>query len=82
MLMYMLSAASVLCQGLGPVAGARDADSSHSVPVDTMQCIWQRLRVHTHDTEDSSIMRYDMSTASQAMYNNRVFTDATIIVRP
>ncbi len=80
MRLHVLSAASVLSQGLGPVAGARDADSSHSVPVDTMQCIWQRPRVHTHDQEDSSIMRYDITTAKHAMFNDRMFTYATIIV--
>ncbi len=75
----LLSAAYVLFQGPGPIPGGEHVECTYSVPVDTMQCIWQRPKVHTHDKEDSSIMRYDMATASQAMFN-KMCTDATIIM--
>lgn len=48
--------------------------------VDTVQCIWQQPTPHSRDFEDSSLMNHQLGASMQAMYQQRLFTDATILV--
>ena len=48
--------------------------------VDTVQCIWQQPVPHSRDFEDSSLMNWQAGSCMQAMYQQQLFTDATILV--
>lgn len=48
--------------------------------VDTVQCIWQQPALHSRDFDDSTLMNHQLGPSMQAMYRQRLFTDATIVV--
>lgn len=48
--------------------------------VDTVQCIWQQRAPHAMDFDDSTLMNHQLGPSMQAMYRQRLFTDATIVV--
>lgn len=48
--------------------------------VDAVQCIWQQPAPHSRDFYDSNLMNYEVGCSMQAMYRQRLFTDATIVV--
>ncbi len=49
--------------------------------VDTVQCIWQQPVPHSRDFEDSSMMNLQAGSSTQTMYQQQLFTDATILVQ-
>lgn len=48
--------------------------------VDAVQCIWQQPAPHSRDFDDSNLMNHQVGPSMQAMYRQRLFTDATIVV--
>ena len=48
--------------------------------VDKVQCIWQQPAPHSRDFDDSTLMNHQLGASVQAMYQQRLFTDATIVV--
>ena len=48
--------------------------------VNTVQCIWQQPAPHSRDFDDSTLMNHQLGASMQAMYRQRLFTDATIRV--
>lgn len=48
--------------------------------VDMVQCIWQQPAPHARDFDDSALMNHQLGPSMQAMYRQRLFTDATIVV--
>ena len=48
--------------------------------VGTVQCIWQQPAPHTRDFDDSTLMNHQLPGSMQAMYRQRLFTDAAIMV--
>ncbi|KAL3143280.1 hypothetical protein ABBQ38_002123 [Trebouxia sp. C0009 RCD-2024] len=48
--------------------------------VDAVQCIWQQPAPHSRDFYDTNLMNHQVGCSMQAMYRQRLFTDATIVV--
>ena len=48
--------------------------------VNTVQCIWQQPVPHFRDFDDSTLINHQLGSSIQAMYRQRLFTDATIVV--
>ena len=49
--------------------------------VDTVQCIWQQPIPHSRDFEDHSLLNWQLGSSMQTMYQQQLFTDATISVQ-
>ena len=49
--------------------------------VDTVQCIWRQPTPHSQDFEDNTLQNCQAVCAMRGMYEQQLFTDATILVQ-
>ena len=48
--------------------------------VATVQCFWRQPAPHYRDFEDSNLLNHQLGASMQAMYQQRLFTDAVVLV--
>lgn len=48
--------------------------------VDTVQCIWRQAAPHSRDFDDTKLQNWQLGCAMRSMYEQQLFTDATLVV--